>query len=32
MTLARKLTGRERPKILFYPRPQTGLPVLEPAE
>lgn len=32
MTLARKLTGREKPKILFYPRPQTGLPVLEPAE
>ena len=32
MALARKLTGREKPKILFYPRPQTGLPVLEPEE
>lgn len=26
---ARKLTGKENPKVLFYPRPQTGLPVLK---
>ena len=28
MEIARKLTGKDHPKILFYPRPQTGLPVL----
>lgn len=29
MELARRLTGKENPKVLFYPRPQTGLPVLK---
>ena len=28
MTLARTLSGKTNPKVLFYPRPQTGLPVL----
>ena len=32
MEVARRLTGREKPKILFYPRPQTGLPVAESAK
>ena len=26
LQLAYKLTGKENPKVLFYPRPQTGLP------
>ena len=29
MELARKLTGKDEPKVLFYPRPQTGLPMLK---
>lgn len=29
MDYARKLTGKQNPKVLFYPRPQTGLPVLK---
>lgn len=29
MELARSLTGKKDPKVLFYPRPQTGLPILE---
>lgn len=29
MDYARLLTGKEHPKVLFYPRPQTGLPVLK---
>lgn len=29
MELARRLTGKENPKVLFYPRPQTGLPVIK---
>ena len=29
MELARRLTGKKHPKTLFYPRPQTGLPVLK---
>ncbi|MCF0138012.1 MAG: nickel-dependent lactate racemase [Oscillospiraceae bacterium] len=28
MELCRRLTGKENPKVLFYPRPQTGLPVM----
>ena len=30
--IACELTGKEHPKILFYPRPQTGLPVLNITE
>ena len=30
MAAARQLTGKEHPRTLFYPRPQTGLPVLKP--
>lgn len=29
MELARRLTGKDNPKVLFYPRPQTGLPMLK---
>lgn len=29
MALACKLTGKAEPKVMFYPRPQTGLPMLE---
>lgn len=29
MERAFALSGKEQPKVLFYPRPQTGLPVLE---